>query len=286
MKQIQHYLNKAHDVTINIKGVNRVLISKDELKAFIHSVYGKQFTTKAQAKRLTGLSYLGGVNTSAKIVKGLKEDYHTYILYLQAYKTIFGVTCAKADACKDACLNTAGRVKLDIKELTILRARYLKTVLFYVNRDMFVSWLFSEIDTAAKKYGAKFMVRINGTSDLNPVLFSVDGVNVLEQFPNVQFYDYTKILNRTKVADKYPNYHLTFSFDGYNMDECKQAQSKGLNVSIVVDGAIMPTFEGVKVFDMDSTDLRPLDKQKGQFGYLKLKQTLNKNYDSKFIIKA
>ena len=67
--------------------------------------------------------------------------------------------------------------------------------------------------------------------------------------------------------------------------ESLSAIDKGINVSIVVDGEMPKTYKGIDVFDMDSTDLRPLDKAKGSFGYLKLKQTLNKNYDSKFIIK-
>jgi hypothetical protein len=127
------------------------------------------------------------------------------------------------------------------------------------------------------------MVRLNGTSDLSPKLFKVNNVCVLDAFKDVQFYDYTKIANRLDF--NYSNYHITFSFDGYNMSQSLSAIDKGINVSIVVDGEIPKTYKGIEVFDMDSTDLRPLDKAKGNFGYLKLKQTLNKDYDSKFIIK-
>jgi hypothetical protein len=44
--------------------------------------YLSQYKNKAQAKRETSLSYLGGINTSSKIAKGLKYDEMTYILYL------------------------------------------------------------------------------------------------------------------------------------------------------------------------------------------------------------
>ena len=57
----------------------------------------------------------------------------------------------------------------------------------------------------------EFSVRLNGTSDLSPELF-VDpdtNLNILELFPNVQFYDYTKVSNRFKLVKKYPNYYLT-----------------------------------------------------------------------------
>lgn len=48
---------------------------------------------------------------------------------------------------------------------------------------------------------------------------------------------------------------------------------------------MLEKYMGVEVFSMDDTDLRPLDEQKGKFGYLKLKETLNKVYDTKFIIR-
>lgn len=69
------------------------------------------------------------------------------------------------------------------------------------------------------------------------------------------------------------------------MDECLEMMSRGINVSIVVDGSMLEKYMGVEVFSMDDTDLRPLDEQKGKFGYLKLKETLNKVYDTKFIIR-
>jgi hypothetical protein len=34
--------------------------------------------------------------------------------------------------------------------------------------------------------------------------------NIFEMFPNVQFYDYTKI--PTRKVDNIPNYHLTWSY--------------------------------------------------------------------------
>jgi hypothetical protein len=282
MKTINYFIEKSQDVTINVKGDNVVLLSKNEVIDFILDTYGKTFTSRSKAKELTSLSYLGGVNSSAKIFKGTKMNYNTYILYLAPYKTIFGVTCAKAEHCKDACLNTSGRVKMDVREFKILKARYKKTLLFYINRDFFNSWLFAEIDAHSKKY-KNFMVRLNGTSDMSPKLFKVNNVCVLDAFKDVQFYDYTKIPNRLDL--NYSNYHITFSYDGHNIEESFLAIDKGINVSIVVDGAMPKTYKGIDVFDMDSTDLRPLDKAKGKFGYLKLKQTLNKDYDSKFIIK-
>jgi hypothetical protein len=285
MKNLESLLSRVQDIIINVKGEDRVLIHKTELTLFIKRIHGVKFKSKAQYNKLTKLSYLGGVNSSAKTEKGIKLNYHTYIIYLSPYKNIFGNVCANGEHCYKPCLNTSGRVKLDTKELNILRARYFKTVLWYVNRNFFVDMVQAEIQTHSKKHGEFLMVRLNGTSDLNPILFKgSNGKNILEMFPNVAFYDYTKIITRTKVSNKYANYTLTFSFNGYNWDDCEIARQNGLNIAVVFNGKQPQTYKGINTFSMDTTDLRPLDFVMGQIGYLKLKQTLNKEYDTKFIV--
>lgn len=286
MKTLNYFLNLCEDVKVQTKTETVTIITAQELRTFVSNVYGQKWINKAQAKKVTGLSYLSGVNSSAKIVKGLKKEINTLVLYLKPYKTAFGNVCAMGEHCNIPCLTTSGRVKMDQKEFKILRSRYFKTVLFYVNRDLFNSWLFAEIETAEAKFGDSLMVRVNGTSDLSLLLFKVDGINILERFPSVTFYDYTKILNRIFFAAKYPNYHITFSYSGYNDDECKEAIQNGVNVSIVVNGPQPKTFNGVNVFSMDETDVRPLDEATGQYGYLKLKETLSGNYDTKFVINS
>lgn len=286
MKNLQHFLNLCEDVKVQTKTENVTIITAKELKTFVTNVYGREWINKAQAKKVTGLSYLSGINSSAKIVKGLKKEVNTLVLYLKPYKTAFGNVCANGEHCNVPCLTTSGRVKMDQKEFKILRSRYFKTVLFYVNRELFNSWLFAEIETAAAKYGDSLMVRVNGTSDISPLLFKVDGSNILERFSSVQFYDYTKILNRVKLAAKYSNYHITFSYSGHNDEECEEAIKNGVNVSIVVNGPQPKSFKGIKVFSMDDTDVRPLDEETGAYGYLKLKETLSGDYDTKFVINA
>lgn len=283
MRTLSQLLNLTNDVTINVKGESTVLISKSELVNFITRMHSATFTNRSRATSETGISYLGSINGSAKVIKGyVKEEMFTYIMYLSPYKNLFGNVCAMGEHCADPCLNTSGRVKMDIEEFKILRARYFRTVLFYVNRDYFNAWLFAEIDAHSKRLGDKLVVRLNGTSDLSPKLFKVNGQMVLDAFPDVQFYDYTKIPSRMDMHQD--NYHITFSYSGYNQDDCDKARAKGINVSIVVDGPQPKTWRGIPVFSMDKTDLRSFDVQKGQYGYLKLKETLNKGYDTKFVI--
>jgi hypothetical protein len=249
MKKLKEYIDKCDNVFITVKGENKLLIGKNDMVEFVTKVFGARFVNRSQATRLTNISYLGGVDVSAKIKKGQKLNVATYVMYLQSYKSLFGNTCAKGQNCYAPCLMTSGRVKMDIKEFKILRARYFRTILFYVNREYFNRWLFAEIDAHSKLHDS-FMVRLNGTSDLSPLLFKVDGVNVLDAFQDVQFYDYTKISKRADLIRD--NYHLTFSFDGYNMDECLEMMSKGINVSIVVDGSMPEKYMGIEGVNSDT----------------------------------
>jgi hypothetical protein len=108
----------------------------------------------------------------------------------------------------------------------------------------------------AKKLKLKLAIRLNGTSDLPWLgkLFSTE-------FPEVQFYDYSKL---PKVWQRVrPNYHLTFSHSELNHDECERALGHGVNVAVVFDtarGEALPeTWMGRPVVDGDEHDLRFLD---------------------------
>jgi hypothetical protein len=108
--------------------------------------------------------------------------------------------------------------------------------------------------------------RLNGTSDLafekyevvrNGQLFR----NIFTAFPEVTFYDYTKILGR-KVAE-IPNYSLTFSAADGNDNDVAKAITQGYNVATVFGikkTLPMPeTYMGIPVFNGDESDLRFLD---------------------------
>ncbi len=48
-------------------------------------------------------------------------------------------------------------------------------------------------------------IRLNGTSDIQWEKIDIEGQNIFEMFPQIQFYDYTKI--PTRKVDNIPNYH-------------------------------------------------------------------------------
>lgn len=217
-----------------------------------------------------GFSYLGNVNSSSKIQKTNKVlEIDTYVMYLAPSNLSGHNVCAMATKeCIKGCLNTSGRAKMDSSYKMMTNARINKTKFFYDQREQFNEILFHEIGLHSKRTinkGKEFAVRLNGTSDLNPILFKKQGKNILESFPNVQFYDYTKVLNRIEVAKKYPNYDLTFSFTGHNWSDCLIALENNVRVAVIFNiKASQPlpeTFKGFKVVDGDKYDYRPLDEK-------------------------
>lgn len=236
------------------------------------------YQNKAQAKRITKLSYLGGIATSSKIKKGLKYDEMTYILYLAPAKMSGYEVCPMRSAeCTAACLNESGHNRIDIHENTINKARITKTKLFFEDRPFFMGWLIDEIRSAKKKAeaaGMRFSVRLNGTSDLSPEQFHLDGKNILEMFPEVQFYDYTKVYKRIQLTSKYSNYDLTYSYSGNNILQCANALQDGTRVAMVFE-ELPESFLGYPVIDGDAYDMRYLDASDVIVG-LKYKKVRNK----------
>ena len=211
-----------------------------------------------------------------KILKGMSQGYMTYILHLSPANVSGYMTCPKATAgCKKACLNTAGRggmFKTGETTNMIQEARKRKTRLFFENRTLFMSMLVNDIELAIRQSAKKKLIpvfRLNGTSDLSWEKYSVtrNGViykNVFLAFPEVQFYDYTKVLGR-KVKN-IANYDLTFSAADGNDSDVKRAMAEGLNIAVVFGikkSLPMPEkYLGRNVFDGDESDLRFLDPKK------------------------
>jgi hypothetical protein len=208
-----------------------------------------------------------------KVLKGMSQGYNTYILHLAPADLSGYETCAKRTAgCTAACLNTAGRggmFKRGENTNVIQQARIRKTKMFFENRVEFMATLVKDIELAIKQSKKMELVpvfRLNGTSDLawekyevvrNGQLFR----NIFTAFPEVQFYDYTKILGRK--TKEYSNYQLTFSAADGNDSDVLKALNEGLNVAVVfgikktlpmpVDYLSRPVFNG------DESDLRFLD---------------------------
>lgn len=248
-----------------------------------------EFITKAQAKRQTGLTYLGSISKTVKHKKSTKYGELTYSLYLAPAKSSGYEVCpARTLECTRLCLNESGMntmVRNDKGDL-INRSRIQKTKLFFEDREFFMKWMIFEINsgiTKAKKMGFSFSVRLNNTSDISPEEFVLQGKNILQIFPDVQFYEYTKVKTRAKLMNKYPNYDMTFSYSGYNLTECQKMLLNKIRVAVVFKN-IPETFMGHKVVDGDQYDMRYKDAEAIIIG-LKYKRVRNKlTSDIKFVI--
>jgi hypothetical protein len=199
-----------------------------------------------------------------KTIKGEKQGYLTFILHLAPSDLSGYQTCPKATVgCKLACLNTAGRGGMfpEGGTNTIQEARKRKTRMFFERRDEFMELLVKDIKRGIKYAQKKDLIpvfRLNGTSDIGwEKIRAGDARNVMELFPTIQFYDYTKIVGRKNIP---ANYHLTFSKADGNELDVRLAVSSGMNVAVVFSTKTLPeTYINRSVFNGDESDLRFLD---------------------------
>lgn len=220
---------------------------------------------------------------NAKTSKGFKMGFYTGILYLAAHRNsrVTNV-CPMADVakCGNACLYKAGRGRFSSVE----EARIKKTLRWVQDHSGFMNELVTDIQriaNTAKRLGMTPLIRLNGTSDIfwerNSVTLNLytttylkrygekdveDGqafANVMELFPDVQFYDYTKIPTRTIPS----NYDLTFSYSGVEEYQgmVAKAREKSMRVAVVFENESMipDQFLGMPVVSGDDTDIRHLD---------------------------
>jgi hypothetical protein len=232
-------------------------------------------------------------SADAKTIKGQVHGYLTGILYL-APSDISGVQLcpfATLAGCEIACLYTAGRGAFSNVQL----ARLNKANLFNKDRELFMASLVYSIKKVIKdalKQGLIPVIRLNGTSDIQfeKIPLVVDGIdykNIMEVFPQVQFYDYTKIPTRNNIP---ANYDLTFSYSGVDTFQpvwqkaLKNDELRRFAVVFSNRDRIPAQFAGMTVIDGDNTDLRFLDKSNVVVGlYAKGKA---KKDDSGFVVQV
>lgn len=243
-----------------------------------------------KALKMVGVTYIGNTKQSAKMKYSYNNGTETYCIYLAPSNMSGRNVCPNDTHCKEFCLNGSGRNKGDIisrgvEHSHINISRIKKTKFFYENRETFMQIVIHEIKKAqkrAKLHGKEFSVRLNGTSDLSPLTFKYKGKNILELFPNVQFYDYTKCISRYNLLKKYKNYDLTFSFDGHNWNECEQVLKENGKVAVIFENTLPKTFKGYNVINANDYDMRYLDPNKSIMG-LHYHKTANDYKSGKYV---
>jgi hypothetical protein len=221
------------------------------------------------------------IDANSKTVKGQKQGYMTAVLYLAPYSTIGVNLCPMADqaGCAAGCLNTAGHGGIakdkavfatdggDLPDNAIQRARIARAELFNNDRGAFMLQLVKEIQAFQRKAERKGLipvVRLNGTTDILWETIPVGGHdNIMAMFPDLQFYDYTKVYKR--VMRPLPaNYDLSVSYSEasqkYSLATIATTNQTGDNLVVVFRDELPETYLGRPVINGDESDLRFLDE--------------------------
>jgi hypothetical protein len=201
---------------------------------------------------------------NAKTVKGNKHGFKTAILYM-APANMSGINlCPMAfiAECDSACLFTAGRGAMS----SVAMSRLRKALFFQQFQGEALALLMRELikfRAKAQREGWTLLVRLNGTTDIR-----WENYGLIQSFPDIQFYDYTKIANRKNVP---ANYDLTFSYSGVAAYApfVRIAAKAGQRIAVVfrsrdiVDTMLAngETFIGMQLVDGDDTDIRHVEPQ-------------------------
>ena len=209
---------------------------------------------------------------STKIEKSnkLSDEYFSRIIYLASDDEADGkrTVCpyAKIAGCSEPCLDTAGMGKFS----NVRKARIRKTLLFLNDQQEFMRQLVQDVNKFLKecdRLGKKPALRLNGTSDIQWETIEVDGhENIFAMFPQIQFYDYTKI--PTRKVEHIPNYHLTWSYSEANDKYATLFDKVSNNIAVVFRDALPKMFKGLKVIDGDEHDMRFLDESQVVVGLI------------------
>lgn len=259
-----------------------------EKRNFYRSI---EFHSHSQVMRAIGTRKMVNLMGSAKMQHTAKsKGVLEFLLYLRPVECDGRTMCPHCTHCKANCLVNAGRERLfgnKPYESTIARARRIRTELLIYNRPLFMKVLCTELERArkkAEKFGMRFVVRLNGTSDLPLLIYKLDGERIVERYKDVQFVEYTKVLQYTNFVDKFPNVDYTFSYDGHNWGECQKALLNGVRVSVVFLGELPKKFNGIPVVNGDESDCRCDDPRYCIVG-LHYKRTKTTDVSSAFIVK-
>jgi len=203
------------------------------------------------------------IGSDSKTIKGNKYHYSTAILYLASAKQSgFNVCPSASNQCIEDCLFWSGRGRMKNTQ----NARIKKTQHYFLDRKKFMHQLKHEIELFIKrsiKNNVNPCVRLNGTSDISFEIFKYkNGLNIFDNFPDLQFYDYTSEYKRMSkyMNNKLPkNYHLTFSSKEDNQKHVSSVLKNGFNVSVVFEKNLPLFYKGCSVINGDESDLRFLD---------------------------
>jgi hypothetical protein len=209
---------------------------------------------QVDGERMVVRKLLSDGDANTKLRKNGGRGYMTVGLSLAPHTTAgIGNVCPHASpGCAQACLDHQGMASAFP---SIRRARRAKTLAWHLARQWFLDQLRREIELAqkrAQRQGLLLAVRLNVFSDI-----AWENHGIIDEFPTVEFYDYTK--NPRRVGLIRPNYWVTFSRSETNEADALRLLGEGKNVTVVFAGPLPRQWNGHSVIDGDATDLRFTD---------------------------
>lgn len=258
-----------------------------------------------------------------KIAKGIGAYFPLVLMLSPASRSGYNVCSHASDACIALCLNTAGRggmmkggrpklaakVTNAVQKARLRRTKTLKKAPFEfwraISDDITKALLFCNDfvfshaegrkhffrERRARERKMKPVIRMNGTSDLRwETIPPIDHYpNIMAAYPEVQFYDYTKIPRRfpSRLPD---NYYLLYSRSEKPESKRESAEyhRHGVNSAVVFSTAksepLPRRFWGRPVIDGDDDDLRFLDP-KGVIVGLRAKGYARLDENSGFVVR-
>jgi hypothetical protein len=209
---------------------------------------------------------------NAKTIKGEAYNHATFLFYGAPAKVSGYNACANSGLCADTCIYYQGMGRFP----NVQNARIRKTKLYFEDRDNFLMTVNKDIMKAvtwSKKQNLTPCFRLDGTTDIGIARHFV------EYYKTLQFYDYTKILNRIEKAQNIPNWHLTYSLsERTTPQQLQQVLATKTNIAIPFATAPDMTSKlwGRELVNADKHDLRFLDGE-NKIAVLKVKGKIKSN---------
>ena len=212
---------------------------------------------------------------SAKAIKADKFGYLNAINYMAqadtgsvGFKKYFTLCPDASDGCKSLCLGKYSGQAAMVKDLekginSVRASRIAKAQWFMSDRQAFMREMAHHVKLLSRKAereNKKLAIRPNGSTDISfEYIKGYNGQTLPEQFPEIQFIDYTKNMKRILNPNRPSNYHLTFSLSEVNMHEAIHVLANRKNVAVVFGHGLPDSYLGHRVIDGTEHDLRHLD---------------------------
>ena len=195
------------------------------------------------------MKLLNTTNSNTKIAKTQKMSEAIRVASMSLMPHPLICAGSKAAGCFEDCLKSSGRGVFE----SVAKSRQNKTWFWLNDKAGFLTQLAAELHNFEKlcaRQNVAGWVRLNTISDID-----WENYGIPQAFPNLNFYDYTKRVNRFKNLPD--NYRLILSYSGRRQyAKTVAARPAGAPMAVVFGGDGLPEYwNGERVIDGDVSDL-------------------------------